>query len=209
VPPTPTDASPVAGVVLAAGSSARLGRNKLLLELNGETVVRRAVRTALLAGLDPVIVVLGHEAEQVRAALVGLPCEAVVNPDHARGVGSSLHAGVARVPAAAEAFVLILADMPFVTVEMLATLLARYRETEAPLLVCGYGEVEAPPSLFTRCLFGELLATDDERCAKKVVRAHRDVAVVVAWPETALQDIDVPNDYAQVRALLASRAVAE
>jgi molybdenum cofactor cytidylyltransferase len=202
VHPTHTDAAPVAGVVLAAGSSTRLGRNKLLLELNGEPVVRRAVRTALAAGLAPVVVVLGHEAELVSAALVGLACETIVNQGYARGVGTSLHAGVARLPAEAEAFVLILADMPFVTVAMLGTLLESYRQTRAPLLVSGYGEVEAPPSLFTRSLFGELLATDDERCAKKVVRAHRDVAVVVPWPEAALQDIDVPDDFDRVRASL-------
>ena len=69
-----------AAVVLAAGSSTRMGENKMLLPLGGETVVRRAVRTAVEAALDPIIVVLGHEPERVRAALAGLPCRTVVNP---------------------------------------------------------------------------------------------------------------------------------
>lgn len=195
----------VAAVVLAAGSSTRMGRNKLLLDLGGETVVRRAVLTAVEARLAPVIVVLGHEAERVRAELGGLPCVPVVNPDHVRGVGTSLQAGVRRAAAEAGAMILILADMPFVTAAMLTTLVERYRATGAPLVVSRYGEVQAPPNLFDRSLFSELLSTDDERCAKRVVRGHENEAVVVPWPEEALRDIDVAEDYERVRAHLAAR----
>ena len=88
----------VAGVVLAAGSSSRLGRNKLLLDVGGEALVRRTVRRAVAAGLDPVVVVVGHEAERVTAELAGVPCRLVVNPDHASGQSSSLQAGIAAVP---------------------------------------------------------------------------------------------------------------
>ena len=69
---TPTEPLRVAGVVLAAGASRRMGRNKMLLELEGEPLVRRAARRALEAGLTPVVVVLGHEADRARAALAGL-----------------------------------------------------------------------------------------------------------------------------------------
>ena len=93
----------VAGVVLAAGSSSRLGRNKLLLDLGGESVVRRAVRATLEAGLDPAIVVVGHEAEHVRKELAGLSCDVVFNPEHARGAGSSLRCGVTRASAGSPA----------------------------------------------------------------------------------------------------------
>lgn len=188
----------LAAVVLAAGSSSRMGRNKLLLELDGETLVRRAVRAASEAGLDSVIVVLGHEAARVRPQLEGLACRAIVNPDHARGFDTSLHAGV-RQAADADAIVVVLADMPHVTAAMIATLLERYRATRAPLVVSHYGDVQAPPTLFDRRLFGELLATPGERCAKQVVGRHRHEAVVVDWPEGARRDIDVPADYDRVR----------
>ncbi|HEX6737913.1 MAG TPA: NTP transferase domain-containing protein, partial [Vicinamibacteria bacterium] len=116
----------VGAVVLAAGSSTRMGRNKLLLELGGETLVRRAVRAALDAGAEPVVVVLGHEEPRVRAELAGLACVPVVNPDHAVGAGTSVHAGVRRLAAeGADALVVVLADMPFVTAEMIATVLQR------------------------------------------------------------------------------------
>lgn len=193
----------VAGVVLAAGSSRRMGRNKLLLDLGGETVIRRAVRAAVDGGLDPVVVILGHEAERVRAELSGLPLRLVLNPDHARGVGTSLQVGVAEVLTSAAALVVILADMPFVTASMIATVVERYRSTASPVVVSRYGETEAPPTLFDRSLFAELLSIAGEQCAKQLARRHEHEASVVAWPAEALRDLDVTGDYQDVRAFLA------
>jgi molybdenum cofactor cytidylyltransferase len=194
----------VTALVLAAGSSSRMGRNKLLLDLGGETIVRRAVRAAVDAAVDQVVVVLGHEETRVRAELAGLPCAIVVNPDHAKGAGTSVRTGV-RQAADADAIVVVLADMPFVTAAMIATLVERHRATSAPLVVSHYGDVQAPPTLYGRALFAELLAIPGERCAKQVVRRHEQEAVVVAWPESALRDIDVPEDYEGARAILNSR----
>jgi molybdenum cofactor cytidylyltransferase len=192
----------VTAVVLAAGSSTRMGRNKLLLELGGETVVRRAVRAATQAGVDRVVVVLGHEEARVRAELDGLPCRAIVNPDHAEGVGTSVQAGV-REAADADAVVVVLADMPFVSAGMIAALVERYRATGAPVVASHYGDVQAPPTLYDRALFPELLSIPGERCAKQVVRRHEHEAAVLDWPVDALRDIDVPADYEGIRADLA------
>jgi len=189
-------------VVLAAGASTRMGRNKLLLELGGETLVRRAVRAALEGGVDEVVVVLGHEEPLVRAELAGLPCTPLVNPDHAEGAGTSVRTGVRHVAGAVDAVVVVLADMPFVTGEMIATLVRRYRDTRPPLVASHYGDVQAPPTLYDHALFGELLQIPGERCAKQVVRRHENEAVVVPWPESALRDIDVPADYEGARAEL-------
>ena len=199
----PTEPLTVAAVVLAAGSSTRMGRNKLLLQLDGESLVRRAVRAAVGAGVDQVVVVLGHEEPRVRAELDGLPCIIVVNPDHAHGVGTSLQTGVRQAAAEADAIVVVLADMPFVTAAMIATLVERHRATGAPLVVSHYGDVQAPPTLYGRALFAELLSIPGERCAKQVVRRHEQEAEVVAWPVDALRDIDVPGDYDGARASLA------
>lgn len=197
------EGAPVAGVVLAAGSSTRMGRNKLLLPIGEETVVRRAVREAVEAGLHPVIVVLGHEAEHVRAKLSGLPCLTVVNPDYPEGVGTSLKVGVARAATEAGAIVVLLADMPFVTASSIRTVLERYRATGAPLVVSRYGDVDAPPTLYDHSLFPELLAITGGRCGRQVVRHHAHEAAVVDSPVHALQDIDVVEDYTHVRAQLA------
>jgi molybdenum cofactor cytidylyltransferase len=188
----------VAAAVLAAGSSTRMGRNKLLLDLGGETMVRRAVRAAIAAGLDEVVVVLGHDEPLVRAELAGLPCTLVVNPDHGQGAGASLRTAVRHL-ATANAIVIVLADMPFVTSGMIAAVVARYRETGAPVVASHYGAVQAPPTLYDRALFGELLAIPDDRGAKEVVRRHEHEAAVVSWPESSLRDVDVPADYDRVR----------
>jgi molybdenum cofactor cytidylyltransferase len=195
----------VAGVVLAAGSSIRMGRNKLLFDFDGEPLVRRAVRRAATAGLDPVVAVLGYEAELVRRELDGLdpPCRVVVNPDYERGINSSLKTGIAALPAAAVAAVVMLADMPLVTAEMIATLVTRYRASEAPLVISDYEGVNAPPMLYDRVLFEELRVMEGEGCGRQVVRRHQASAVVVAWPVAALTDLDVPGDYELVRSLAA------
>jgi molybdenum cofactor cytidylyltransferase len=202
MPPAEAARTPgtVAGVILAAGSSSRMGSNKMLLPLEGEALIRRAVRQALAAGLDPVLVVLGHEADRARLTLEGLPCTTVLNADHAQGVRTSLRAGVGALPGETPAAVVILGDMPFVTADMLRALLARYRDQKPPLVVSRYGEVTAPPILYDRSLFEELVAGEGEGCGKHVVKSHRQEAVMVDWPEAALADVDVPADYERLKA---------
>jgi molybdenum cofactor cytidylyltransferase len=185
----------VAGVVLAAGSSNRLGRNKLLLPLGGESLVRRAAKTALEAGLEPVVVVLGHEAQRVETELSGLPVRTVVNPDHARGVNTSLRAGVAALPEGASAVVVLLADMPLVTGAMVARLVDEHRRTGAPLVASDYQGVHAPPTLYARRLFPELGGSEGDGCGKRVVRHHADEAVRVRWPSDRLADVDREEDW--------------
>src|SRR5437868_9727198 len=97
-----------AGVVLAAGLSSRMGTNKMLIKVGGQTLVRRAVTTAIAAGLDPVLVMVGHEGERVRRELQGLRCTPVHNPEYTRGIHSSLKAGVSALPASADAVVVLL-----------------------------------------------------------------------------------------------------
>ena len=190
---------PIAGVVLAAGTSSRMGHNKLLLPFEGESVLRRAVRQASAAGLDPVIVVLGHEADRVREELAGLGIRAVVNADYARGINTSLGVGIAAVPAEAVAVVVLLADMAFVTAAMVATLVQQYRTGSAPLVISDYDGVNAPPMLYDRTLFEALRRAEGEGCGRQVVRTHRAEATVVRWPAAALADLDVPEDYQRLQ----------
>ena len=193
--PDPT----VAAIVLAAGSSRRMGRNKLLLHVGGESLVRRVVRAAVEADVGRVVVVLGHDAETVRAELGGLPCTPVVNPDHGEGAGTSLRTGV-RHAAEAQAVVVVLADMPFVTAEMIGAVARRHRDTGAPLVLSQYGDVQAPPTLYARPLFSELLTLEGDRGGKEVAGRHVDRADVVHWPPSALRDVDGPDDYERLRA---------
>jgi len=192
----------VAGVVLAAGSSSRLGRNKLLLPIGGTTVLRRSATVAIEAGLDPVLVVLGHEIELALAELRGLSCTPVPNPDHAAGINTSLRAGIRAVPGQAAAAVVMLADMPFVTAAMVGALLERFREGAAPLVLSSYGGITAPPTLYARSIFPELGDFQGECGGKRVIKRHRAEAAEVVWPAAALADIDLPGDVDRVRGLL-------
>ncbi len=188
----------VAAIIPAAGLSRRMGRNKLLLEVEGEPVIVRAVRRARAAGLDPVIVVLGHEADRVEVALHGLDCTTVHNVEFTRGKNTSVELGIAAVPPDVFAALVLLPDMPLVTSQMLELLVERHRATGSPLVVSRYGDVTAPPMLYDRSLFSEFAGSDGEACGKRILRAHRDEAVFVDWPEVALIDLDSPADYALI-----------
>jgi molybdenum cofactor cytidylyltransferase len=185
----------VAGVLLAAGLSSRMGENKLLLELGGESVLRRSARTAIAAGLDPLLVVLGHESDRGRRALDGLACTIVINARYAKGMNTSLKAGIAAVPVSASAAVVLLADMPLVTEPMIRAVAAG----RGSLALSVYGEIVAPPIRYARALFPELLALDDDRGGKRVVEAHRREAIEVRQPAGALLDLDEPADVERAR----------
>jgi molybdenum cofactor cytidylyltransferase len=188
----------VAAVVLAAGTSSRLGTNKLLIDIGGEAVIRRTARRALEAGLAPVIVVLGFEADRVARALLGLEVAPVVNADYAHGMHVSLRSGIERVPADCEAAVVLLGDMPLVTSAMSSGLVARFRRGSEPLVISRYGGVQAPPTLYARRLF-PALAGADETAGRRIVRDYRDEAAVMEWPPGELADLDVPEDLERLR----------
>ena len=200
--PPPTEPLRVAGVILAAGASRRMGRNKMLLELEGEPLVRRAARRALAAGLAPVVIVLGHEADRARAALADLPLAFALNPAFTGPTSASLHRGLDQLGLDVDAAVVTLGDMVLVTADMLAELVTTTRASTAPLVVSRYGDVTAPPLLFRRSLFGELLAWTGEGCGKAVVQAHRHDAVYVERSPELLADVDTPEDFAAAAALL-------
>jgi molybdenum cofactor cytidylyltransferase len=192
----------IAGILLAAGTASRMGSNKMLFQLNGESVLRGAARRALAGGLSPLVVVLGHESDKAYKEIEDLPCQWAVNPLYEQGVNTSLKSGVMVVRREARAAMVLLADMPFVTPEMIAALIERYRTTEAPLVISDYEGVNAPPMLYDRSLFNELLTTMEEGCGRQVVKRHREEAEVLRWPASALADIDVPEDYERALASL-------
>jgi molybdenum cofactor cytidylyltransferase len=188
-----------AGIILAAGESRRMGTNKMLLEIGGEPLVRRAARLMIEAQASRVIVVTGYEAERVGAALQDLPCDIVVNQAFRAQSSISMHCALRALDTTVGAVVVLLGDMVQVTSLMIRAVIARARATEAPLVVSRYGAVTAPPVLFRRSLFSELLAWNGEGCGKPVVRAHAGEAEYVDWPSGALADVDTTEDWARVQ----------
>lgn len=209
----PPNHSRIAAVVLAAGASRRMGEHKLLKALGPTTIIRRVVERVLAAGFDSVYVVLGRDAEAVKAALQDLDIHFVYNPNYAQAMGTSLQAAVEALPETIEAAMFILADQPFLSTKMYQQLLQAYRGGQAqnanrppqarPLLVVSqYGSVKAPPHMFRRELF-TLLGLPGTEGAREVVKQYMDQAVVVALPEIGLTDIDEPADYQQALELVA------
>ncbi|MBW3628024.1 MAG: nucleotidyltransferase family protein [Gemmatimonadetes bacterium] len=188
-----------AAIVLAAGVSRRMGTNKLLLEIDGEPLVRRAARRALEAGLSPVVVVLGDEPERVRAAMADLPCVFAANPHPGGPTSDSLHRGIGVLPEEVEAAVVVLADMVEVTVEMLRGVTEAAAGAEALVAASRYGDVVAPPVRFHRALFPEVLAFNGDGCVRAIVRRHAAETLLLSWPESALTDVDTAEDWARYR----------
>ena len=196
------------GIVLAAGASRRMGLNKLLLKVGGESLLRRSARQAIAGGLSPVIVVLRHDVDQARAELAGLPCDTAVVAHSMGRMSDSLHTGLSQLERGTDAAVVLLADMVFVSETMVAALVERARQSGAPLVVSRYDGVTAPPLLFQRELFGELLRCTGERCGKATVDRHRDEASFIDWPARALTDINTLEDLARLEGRLVSETPA-
>jgi molybdenum cofactor cytidylyltransferase len=191
----------VSAVVLAAGASTRMGIQKLLLPLDGEPLVRRTVREVCAAGFDEVLVVVGYEQEKVLGALEGLPIRHAINEAYETGMGSSFRTAVDHLGDSAAAM-FALGDQPFVTAREYRLILDTYRQRAPSIVSVRYGDVTAPPHLFSRALFPELAQL--KHGARSVLERHRDQTIVLQLPPQLLQDIDTPEDYERAKLRLSS-----
>ena len=187
---------PVAGLILAAGASRRMGQPKQLLDWNGRPLVRAVAETALAGALEPLLVVVGHAQGQVLTALSGLPLTAVVNPDYAEGQSGSLRAGVGALPPNTPAVLVLLGDQPFVTPAIVTALCDTWRESAAPIVAPLYQGRRGNPVLFARALFPELLAVSGDQGARALLAADPARVQLVPFDDARpLADVDTPEDY--------------
>jgi molybdenum cofactor cytidylyltransferase len=185
---------PVAGVLLAAGSSLRLGRPKQLLDWQGETFVRRAARQALEAGLAPLVVVTGAHRKAVEAALAGLPVQLEYNPDWESGQGSSVALGTRSLPTHTGAVIFLVVDQPLVGPPLLRSLIDLHRTTLAPIVAPLVDDQRANPVLFDRSTFPDLAALQGDAGGRVLFSQHR--AVWLPWHDRGpLLDVDTDQDY--------------
>jgi molybdenum cofactor cytidylyltransferase len=200
----------IAGIVLAAGRSSRLGRPKQLLPVHGEPLIRHTVRQVVASSLDHVIVVIGHEADEVRAAVAGLAAECVINPDAAAGQSTSVRAGLAALSPDVEAAVFILGDQPGVDPDVIYTLIEAWRESRSAVVAPRYEDKMGNPVLFDRRVFSELALLEGDTGARPVVRAYQDSGELQLVPinGAAPPDVDTEADYAALVAALSPRRAA-
>lgn len=190
----------IAGLVLAAGRSSRMApRNKLLEPIGGEKMVRRVAATAIASGAGPVIVVTGHEAASVAAALRGLDVTIVANPDYADGLSTSLRAGLCALPPGIDGALILLGDMPEVEVPVLAALMASFTDESAICVPVRHGR-RGNPVLWGRSYFAEMMRLTGDTGAKPLMARHEAQLIEVeVATDSIFEDVDVPEDLARLR----------
>ncbi len=191
---TTTEHPFVAAVILAAGASTRMGRPKLALPVRGTPMIRRAVETALASRCREVIVVLGTYADVYRPLLDGLAVRIVHNPDPAEGMGSSIRLGVEAVSPDARGVVILLADQPLVTPEVIDRLIETAVTDQKRIVASTYHNTVGPPAYFGRALFLDLLTLEGDRGARTVIEAYPKEGVALPLPEGIAADIDTAED---------------
>lgn len=185
----------VRAVVLAAGRSSRMGGpNKLMAHFSGQPLIRQTVERTLASGANRVVVVTGHQAERVRAALDGFDVEFAHNADFASGLASSLKAGVAALPECAAGALIVLGDMPAVLAKDLERMVAEFR------LAGGHTVVRAThqgkrgnPLVLPRALFAAIAGLQGDVGARHLIEAADMPVVDIEIGEGAAIDVDTPD----------------
>jgi len=185
----------IAAIILAAGPSSRLGRPKQLVEVDGQSLIERALDAANGAGCEPVLVVIGANDRQVVARIRKSGAEIVKNVDWKKGLGSSIRAGIERLLKSdpeTSAVLLMVCDQPLVLAQHLRRLVDFRRETGRPIVCSRYAETVGVPAIFGREFFGELMQLG-EHGAKQLLLSHPDQSAQITLPEAEL-DIDEEAD---------------
>jgi len=195
----------IAGVILAAGRSTRMGRPKaMLIAPCGSTFVARLVHTLTSGGVDAPFVVGRPEDELLRSAVESLDSRArwVENPDaDTGGQLSSLQAGLRRADRPGiRALMVVPVDAPMIVIDTVVTLIATFNATGAPIVRPRYQGRNGHPVVFSRAVFDELRRADRAVGAKAVLRAHEDTIVNVDVDDAGVGgDVDTPEDYENLR----------
>jgi molybdenum cofactor cytidylyltransferase len=188
----------VAGLVLGAGGSKRLGRAKQLLPYGGGTLLGHVVGTARDCGFDQTIVALGGSAGEVRAEVDLGGTDVVVNDAYGGGCSSSIAAALDAVDPRCDVLALMLGDQPGVTPETVAALLAG--RGGAPLAVCGYDDGPGHPIAFAREVFPSLAALHGDKGVWRLLDQRAADVATVPVPGPIPRDVDTEEDYAAVLA---------
>jgi len=188
---------PIAGIVIAAGASTRFGKPKQLLDWKGQPFVRAVARTALEAGLSPVIVVVGANGEQVKAAVADLNVLIVKNAEWKNGQGSSIKAGISKLitsHTSTGGAIFLLADQPQITTSIIRALIEKHAEGLYPIIAPLVLDQRANPVLFDRVSFIDLLGIEGDVGGRAIFHKHR-VEYLPWHDDRMLLDVDTPEQY--------------
>ena len=203
--PAPEKGHRIAGLVLAAGRSTRMGGpNKLLEEINGRPLVRIVTEQVLASRAKPVTVVTGHQRERVERALAGLPVAFAHDPDYAEGLSTSLKTGIAAVAAEAGGAVVTLGDMPQVSAALIDRLIGSFDpERGALVVVPTIAGKRGNPVVWARRFFPDLMTVEGDVGARHLIGSYPEAVVEVPVEDAAaLTDVDTPEALIAVRAAM-------
>jgi len=184
-------------IILAAGSSSRLGKPKQLLFYQNKSLIEHITVEAVKADLYPIVIVTGANAEQVSLALNKKDEEIVYNEHWQQGMASSIVAGISKMLLLddnVEAALIAVCDQPFVTAELLQALINKKAETGKGIVACTYADTAGTPVLFDRKYFIDLQQLKGEEGAKKLLKLYEADLVTVSFPQGSI-DIDTEADY--------------
>ena len=190
----------IVAVVLSAGESSRMGQPKALLPIDGETFIERIIGALKKTSVAKIIVILGHNAVEMKARLEHLPVEILINPDYKLGQLSSLQSAVRYLEKepGCDGMLVHLVDHPYIDAKLAETMIERFSTSGKLIVVPRYNGKRGHPVIFSRKLFGELLAAPIDQGAKAVVNAHRDQTLEVDTDDVGVTlDIDTPELYRQ------------
>jgi molybdenum cofactor cytidylyltransferase len=197
----------LAGIVLAAGESRRMGQPKQLLPFGERTILERVVDTLLTAGVGEVIVVLGHLAERVRAVLGDRPVRAVINEAYRQGMLSSVKCGVRAIGTGYDAVLFALGDQPHITCAVVSEVIGAYRTGNAGMVIPCYGGKKGHPIIINLQRYREAIVNLPENVGlNALMQEHaKDVRLIDVTTDDIIRDIDVPDDYTRELARFSER----
>lgn len=185
-----------ATIVLAAGSSSRMGQSKQLISIAGETLLQKTLNAAVQVGCPKILVVTGANREVIQSTLKSTVAEFVHNPEWENGMGSSLKCGLNFVMShfpQAEAVLFLVCDQPLLNAEHLKKIVEEFKITKSPIVASFYSGKNGVPVLFHKSLFHRLLAIDDHHGAKKIIAQYPTLVKSIDFPNGAV-DLDTPED---------------
>lgn len=198
---TEEDKAPIGIILLAAGSSSRMGESKQLLIIDGQPLLRRTIKVALDANPDNLIVVLGSNFEEHQKVISDLPVEIVYNENWEKGMGNSIKSGLnhlLRISPSANAVIILVCDQPMLTADHLKKLQEKFLQFKKPVAAMTYSGTFGVPAIFDKCLFDDLLSLSDSMGAKMIIKENSNNITMIPFSEGSL-DLDTPNDYLKFR----------